>query len=183
MTADDFSSRLTSSYRTLWLIAAGIVGDRTYAEDVVQEAALIALEKRDQYRPDSSFVAWMAQIVRFVALNHARKESRRRTRAYDPVVIDRGSASQQDGGTLELTADGQLPGDQSAFDDEVLQALEQISPIARACLLLRTIESLDYARIAQVLDIPRGTAMSHVHRSRHALRRYLTPAEPVKENV
>ena len=39
----DFGTRFIESYRILWLIAAGIVQDRTAAEDVVQEAAVIAL--------------------------------------------------------------------------------------------------------------------------------------------
>ena len=57
-----------------------------------------------------------------------------------------------------------------------VRALAALAETARAALLLRTVLELDYATIARLLDIPEGTAMSHVHRSREALRRALLAA-------
>ena len=51
-----------------------------------------------------------------------------------------------------------------------MSALGHLSEVARACLLLRTVEGLDYGEIGRALGIPEGTAMSHVHRSRMRLR-------------
>lgn len=68
---------------------------------------------------------------------------------------------------------GQLMADQDAFDDSLTRALGELGEMARACLLLRTIVELTYAEIAEVLGIPEGTAMSHVHRSRRTLREVL----------
>jgi DNA-directed RNA polymerase specialized sigma24 family protein len=46
-------------------------------------------------------------------------------------------------------------------------------------LLLRTVEKLSYAEIAALMDMPEGTAMSHVHRSKMALRERLSrPSSP-----
>ena len=47
------------------------------------------------------------------------------------------------------------------------------APMARACLLLRAVQDLDYSELSRLLGIPEGTAMSHVHRARNALRRAL----------
>ena len=58
----------------------------------------------------------------------------------------------------------------------VLQALRQLPDVARTCLLLRVVREMTYAEIAAALDIPAGTAMSHVHRTRKKLRRLLEPA-------
>ncbi len=58
----------------LWYVAAAIVGDRARAEDVLQEAAMIALGKLDTFEAGTSVQAWLAQIVRYVALNHRRRE-------------------------------------------------------------------------------------------------------------
>jgi len=71
---------------------------------------------------------------------------------------------------IPLTANGELKPEQEAFDDKVLTALMQLSSVARAALLLRTVLELSYTEIAETLDIPAGTAMSHVHRSRKLLR-------------
>lgn len=158
----------------MWLIASGIVGNRALAEDVVQEAALIALEKTDQFAEGTSFKAWMGQIVRFVALNYARRHRRHRHEHLPRDAQDRAS-----------TAGPGLPADirdlsshdalyQLDLDDELLGAIKALSQTARACLLLRTVEGLDYREISELLDIPQGTAMSHVHRSRMFLRQRLS---------
>jgi DNA-directed RNA polymerase specialized sigma24 family protein len=47
-------------------------------------------------------------------------------------------------------------------------------------LLLRTIQKLSYTEIAEIMQIPEGTAMSHVHRSKNELRNRLRPTTTVK---
>ena len=178
-----FGERFESAYRLLWVVAAGIVGNGHAAEDVVHEAALQALGRLDQYQPGTNFNAWMAQIVRYVALNYARKENRRRGAVVSGDQIETLPAPLNRGGAAPPSIDacGNMTGIQTHFDDEVLKALATLSETARACLLLRTVEGLEYREIAGILNIPQGTAMSHVHRSRHQLRNHLTDhstAEP-----
>src|SRR6267142_2524601 len=76
LTPAAFATQYQGSWRALWCIAAAVVGDRAQADDVLQEAAMIALGKLSQFDPASNFVAWMGQIVRFVALNHSRRRNR-----------------------------------------------------------------------------------------------------------
>ena len=64
-----FAAQFRVVYPTLWRIAAGMIGDRTHAEDIVQEAAIIALDKLDSFTAGTNFAAWMAAIVRRCALN------------------------------------------------------------------------------------------------------------------
>jgi RNA polymerase sigma-70 factor, ECF subfamily len=169
----DFSAQFKKSHRILWLIAAGMMGDRSLAEDVVQDAAIIALEKLDQFTPGTSFTAWMGQMVRNVAMNTSRREHRRKG-----LSLGADSDSQHSDRSLQaanvdpqhLSPRGELPANQAWFDDRVMQALGEVSEVARACLLLRTIESMEYADISVALSIPEGTAMSHVHRTRRHLR-------------
>lgn len=187
LTPQEFARRFESAFRLLWLVAIGIVADRNLAEDAVQEAAIVALGKLDQFEVGTNFVAWMAQTVRFVALNIGRKHARRRH-----LSLDVGSApiaaaatgqpissaqttddSAQRLGELRLTHDMELPADQKVLDDQIIRAINALSPTPRACLLMRTVEGLEYSEIALALSIPRGTAMSHVHRARQQLRRRL----------
>lgn len=165
----------------LWLIAVGILGDSSLAEDVVQEAAVVALGKLDQYQPGTNFGAWMGQMVRFMALNERRKRGRRPAISLDPATMDQvvpGSGEGSTQGELRLTDRGQLPPDQAHFDDRVLEALGEVGETARACLLLRTVEGLNYAEISKLLEIPEGTAMSHVYRTRRYLRERLAGLSP-----
>jgi RNA polymerase sigma-70 factor (ECF subfamily) len=88
--------------------------------------------------------------------------------------MDQAAAAKTTAPPIRLTAQGQLPPDQMAFDDDLMAALNNVNDTARACLLLRTIDGMEYAEISKLLDIPAGTAMSHVHRSRQFLRKRLT---------
>ena len=175
----DFAAQFKASFRTLWLVAVGITGDRGGAEDVVQEAALLALGKLDKFEPGTNFRAWMAQMVRYVALNHARKRQKHRASALGPELEETGSiASSHNESALRLGRHGELPADQAFFDDHVIKALNSVSDVARACLLLRTIEQMEYSEISKILQIPEGTAMSHVHRARQHLRERLADKFP-----
>ncbi len=167
-----FAEDYRRSFKLFWCVAVGIVQDADLAEDVVQEAAVSAMQKLDQFEPGTNFNAWMAQIIRYVALNSARKQKRRRTRTLD------GSADRVPGPPaawegLDLSNPSQLPDEKGQFDDHMMAAMNRIGAVPRSCLLLRTLEGLPYAQIAQMLEIPQGTAMSHVHRARRQLREHL----------
>lgn len=177
LTPAAFAERFEGVSRTLWCIAAAVVGDRFAADDVVQESAMIALGKLEQFDSNSNFLAWMARIVRFTALNYGRR--RKSTHLIDHLDADRSPSSYSDGianssDHASVTGHGHLLADQHAFDDRVLTALNALDPTARACLLLRVVMNRPYRDIALALDIAEGTAMSHVHRSRMALRTMLS---------
>jgi RNA polymerase sigma-70 factor (ECF subfamily) len=192
LTPEEFAARLEECTPVLWAVAAGILGDRTTAEDIVQEAALIGLGKLDAFDRSTNFVAWMSRIVRYVSLNHLRMRSRRQTRPTEHELLDLNAAPEtprdpHGARRMEQAADDplRLVADDDLFEGDLKQALAQLKPMARACLLLKTVLELDYHEIAVVLDVPEGTAMSHVHRARRRLRDHLeardvvsTPVEP-----
>lgn len=168
-----FTEQFEAVSRAMWCIALSIVGNRTIAEDVVQESAAIALSKLDEFTRGSNFNAWLSRIVRYVALNHARRRQRDRSSLTDPHALE-SIASQPTAKDARVVTDrGELRHDQESFDDRVTAALSTLDPTARASLLLRTVLNMPYREIASALDIPEGTAMSHVHRSRLALRALL----------
>jgi RNA polymerase sigma-70 factor, ECF subfamily len=173
---ESFTALLTGCYQRCWLIAMAVTGDRAEADDIVQEASITALRKLADFTPGTNFPAWMSQIVRLTALNHVKKSARRSFVVTDPATIDRSEAAAniRATGPLEpVSADGRLSEHQTDFDDEVLGALREIGDVARACLLLRVVDRLSYGDIAETLQIPEGTAMSHVHRAKQSLRRQL----------
>lgn len=160
--AEEFAARLQEDRRRLWTIAAAILGSPHDADDVVQEASVVAMEKLDQFRRGTSFVAWMGQIVRYVALNQRRKHGRDRSVRLDPD------------GLTPRAADAEPDAE---FNEAVVEAMRDLEDTARTCLLLRIVCDMSYREISAALDIPEGTAMSHVHRSRKALRERLASWE------
>lgn len=168
----DFAEQFRSSFSLFWTIAAGVAGNPSLADDIVQEAALVAFGKLSEFAPGTNFNAWMAQTVRFVALNAGRREHKRRTAAGEGELQHAPAPPQADGDDV-VDRCGRLDDRQRSFDDRVLAALQAVPDMARACLLLRTVRELDYQEISALLGIPEGTAMSHVHRSRQKLRELL----------
>lgn len=170
LSPEQFVRRFETASRKLWCLAVGILGCRLQAEDVLQEAALTALQRLTSFRAGSNFEAWMAQIVRFTAFNLARRHYRRR---------EIGSQDQLPGPSWNaanprlVDDSGCLDSEQSHFDDSVIRALGQLSELPRASFLLRTLMGLSYREVSELLGIPEGTAMSHVHRSRATLRELL----------
>lgn len=147
---------------SLWCIAAAVVGNRSKAQDVVQEAAVIALGKLDEFDPATSFGAWMGQIVRFTALNEGRRGVRERSGQ------KRLASEQEHIGRSAPAANDAAMGE--TFDERTEAALNTLDETARVCLLLRTVLDRSYKDIAASLGIPEGTAMSHVFRARKAMR-------------
>ena len=165
LTPEKFAEHFRGSSRVLWCIAAAVLGEGARAEDVVQEAAITALGKLDSFDPNSNFSAWMGRIVRFTALNHRRKVHRRAQREVDNFDVELAAAA-----TAMPT---------NTFDERTRAALDSLGEVSRMCLLLKVVIELEYTEIAAVLEIPKGTAMSHVHRARKKLRDLLAE-EPVR---
>ena len=168
-TARKFAKACCHAQSRLVCIAYGITGSREDAQDVVQQAITIAIEKNQSFESEYKFLGWLAGIVRNCALNHRRKSVRRKTQATDPVQLSAVEGGMKGASPIDQNT-GEILAMQQSFDDKVQSALEQISPKARSCLLLRTLEGMSYREISELMDIPEGTAMNMVHRSKKKLR-------------
>ncbi|MEM6507835.1 MAG: RNA polymerase sigma factor [Planctomycetota bacterium] len=171
LSSDEFSELAVSTYAALWTLARSVVKTAEDAEDVVQEAFIIGLDKCDHFNPGTSFLAWMGTIVRLTAKNYGRRQARRAHAPLDTVAEHPAQASTP---TVVNPDTGQVLDSQDSFDDDLARALDQLSPTARGCLMLRTQHDLDYEMIGQIMGVPKNTAMSHVHRARQALRDQLS---------
>jgi RNA polymerase sigma-70 factor (ECF subfamily) len=180
--ATQFAAEFEASARVLWTIAASVLTCRNLVDDVLQEAAVIGLGKLDQFAPGTHFTAWMGRIVRLVALNHARKRERHGARAQDAALLESAEAPRTRH-ALDTNTSVEVLIDSEYFDDALTEALGELGITERACLLMKVVLELGYAEIAAILEIPQGTAMSHVHRARTRLRTKLAPALPNENRV
>ena len=157
--ADEFTAAFARHGRTLWLLAAAWVG-RGDAQDLVQEAARVAWQKRHEVSAGSQFGAYLAQIVRHVGANWRRKVRPTATEA-QPEPFARDSVP-----TLRL-----FDADRMGLSD----ALQSLPAPQRAALLLHVVGELSFAEIAEMLEVNENTATSHARRARVALRAALAP--------
>jgi len=134
------------------------------ADDVVQDAILRAFRGFDALR-GSDVKAWLLAIVRNCHLTAAKQQQRR---AFVPLPEENDA---QDGHTMIATTPdpegASILADQKKTLDRLIASLPEEH---RTVLMLREIEEMDYAQIAAVTQVPIGTVMSRLARSRAALK-------------
>jgi RNA polymerase sigma-70 factor, ECF subfamily len=142
------------------------VWDSGVAEDVFSQAVLAAYENRQKYTPGTNFRAWMYRIL----LNKCYVANRETGRAFDS--LDHPAAKEAEAKTVEdygdLLEDPKTVLEQCG--DEVYCAFRGLSTAQRSCLLLRGLERFSYQEIADIMEIPVGTVMTHLARGRKKLR-------------
>src|SRR5918992_4721016 len=133
------------------------------AKDASQEAWIRAWRNIENFRGDSAFSTWLYRITVNTCLSARRKESRRKEREYGGdglLFLPEPSGGDADPEAAALTAQQR---------EELLAALEHVRAEHRAALVLRHMEGLSYSEIAQILDVPDGTAKGWVSRGRAAM--------------
>lgn len=140
-------------------------GDHELAEDIAQEAFARAFRKLNLYSGESAFYTWLARI----ALNLLASDRRRRRLE---------NQNSREGFEMAIaTISGDVPPDEVAAVNEtqrcVRKALDQLDEQRRVVILLRDFDGLDYAEIAETLNVPVGTVRSRLHRARLDLKTLL----------
>ena len=139
-------------------VALSILGFRPEADDVVQDAALIALRRLGDLRDPAAVGSWLRSIV--------RNGCRMQLRAATPVPVpDIGAVLPPD-----LERDPAALVDRHAHRDWVWTALEELSPPLRLVAILRYFTAVtSYEQLAQVCGIPVGTVRSRLSQARGKL--------------
>jgi RNA polymerase sigma-70 factor (ECF subfamily) len=147
-------------------------GNLEDAQDVAQDAFVHAFEKIGAYRFEASFYTWLFRIAVNQALSHRRK-SRRVVLSLHDSEERVGSDGQMGRSPRRETSDMEEPSARLSADemhDRLVKSLDRLEDDARAVIVLRDMEALDYREIADVLAISVGTVKSRLHRARLALR-------------
>ncbi len=136
-----------------------ILGDRHLAEDIVQETFIKVIRSLNTYRGDGPIAAWLYRIGYREAITATRK---RRETPLDPDEMLR-------------TGDGPA----TSVEDAVLTAeltrrleaaIARLAEPLRSAFVLRDIELLSTAEVAQALDVSESAVKMRLARARQALR-------------
>jgi RNA polymerase sigma-70 factor (ECF subfamily) len=143
------------------------------ALDATQEALIAIARGVGRFDGRSRFTTWIYRVATNAALDELRRRKRRPVPGISKDAASDGGSSRQAG---ERAAD---PTEQVDARLDVDAALREIPDEFRAAVVLRDLADLDYAEIAEALDIPLGTVKSRVARGRAALRAALGNPEAV----
>lgn len=142
----------------LWALCRRVTGDPTDAADALQEALVAIARGIRRFDGRSAFGTWAYRV----ATNTCLDELRRRRRRPDPVALD--------ASTTFRPLSSPAPGTEAVAERlDVDAALARLPHDFRVAVVLRDVCDLDYARIAEVLDLPLGTVRSRIARGRAQL--------------
>lgn len=143
---------------------ASLVRRSDVADDLTQEVFRRAWQARERYVEQGTPRAYLLRIADRLACDWAR-------RGGPEVNVDGATWEQVEPVQNEDEVDRNLTRGESA--EQLRAALEELTPAQRRVLLLRFYGDLDFAQIAEQLDCPLGTVLSHCHRGLKALRKRL----------
>ena len=154
-------------------LARYLTRDPHLSEDVVQEAMLRAFRAFGQFRGGSAR-AWLFAIVR----NCCRTAQAGRAGLVSLVISESGLSEEAAAEMAHKADPGPTPEEEvfrKADVDRVRAAIEAIPEPFRETIVLRDLEDLSYAEIAEVTGVPVGTVMSRLSRARQMLAKELLP--------
>jgi len=149
--------------------ALRLAGDPATAQDLTQETFLRALRSFDTFQAGSNCRAWLLRIQ----YNLFCTQYRRRRRM--PLIwLDEG----EDDPALDLPSAEPGPEEQTIREldrEAVRTAIAKLPEDFRMAVTLVDIHGLSCGEAATVMDVPRGTILSRLHRARRRLEAMLLP--------
>ena len=146
-------------------LAHWLTGNRTDAEDVVQDASLRAFRAIREYAGGNAR-SWVLSIVRNTAYSWLRKN---RSSAV-VIVEDLEAVERERAEPVEIQVETPEASLIAKADAEQLRTAIAALPMPfRETLVLRDLEGLDYREIAEATQVPIGTVMSRLARARRKL--------------
>jgi len=142
-------------------VASGIVG-REHAEDVAQDAWLLAFKALPSIEEPRKFAAWLSAITRNRAMRFGKSESKFQAQrvALDEVLIEKLGALSR-------------PVLESIEDQELREVLDTLPVDYALVLKLRFLDEMPLKRIAAFLGAPLTTVKWRLHHGKKLLREQL----------
>jgi len=166
---------VVSHTRKLYSLCYRFTGRAEEAEDLTQEIFIKVFQTLRSYNPSQgAFHTWLNRVARNHLVDHYRRTKK-----------DRLTASLEDESASLESRVTASPGPETRVESreqrQLLQlCLNRLSPDLREAVILRDLQDLDYAEIAEVLGVPEGTVKSRINRGRLELARVLKRMEKVR---
>ena len=135
------------------------------AVEILNDGFLKIFREIHHYKPAyadvvSSFKGWLRKIMVYTAIDHFRKNHKHQ------VVTD------LDNVVYQITAESEDAVDKLSYE-EIIRAIQDLSPAYRAVFNLFVIEGLSHDEIAEKLGISTGTSKSNLSKARKQLQKIL----------
>jgi RNA polymerase sigma-70 factor, ECF subfamily len=166
--ADAFNELVSRHQDRVYAAVTRFCGNGEDAADVVQRAFINAYRKISEFKGDAAFSTWIYRIAFNQAISF-RRENRRTSVSLHAKDED---------GLIAEPVDERAPGESMETEEtrkKVRQALERLEDEDRQIIILKDLQGHSYDEIAAILQVPKGTVRSRLHRARMELKEKLKP--------
>jgi RNA polymerase sigma-70 factor, ECF subfamily len=146
------------------------------AEDLVQETMMKAYARFDSFQSDTNLEGWLLRILTNAFINGYRKKRRQPVHYSTDQLTDQyltQANARSAASALHSAEDHVLA---ALPDNDIKGAMLALPGQFREAVYYADIEGLRYDEIAALMNTPRGTVMSRLHRGRRQLRALLGSA-------
>jgi RNA polymerase sigma-70 factor (ECF subfamily) len=166
---------LQTHTRKIYNLCYRFTGRPAESEDLTQEVFIKIFQTLKTYdAAQGTFSTWLHRVARNHLVDHYRRT--KKDRLTSSIDDELGGLEEKPSPTV-----GPVAHVEAREHKELLQrGLEKLSPDLREAVVLRDLQDLDYAEVAQVLGVPEGTVKSRINRGRLELARALKRMEQVK---
>ena len=170
----DFEPLLESVLEPAYRAAYHLTRNEADAEELVQEAALLAFKGFGRFEVGTNFRAWFLTILRNRFVSGYRKKQReiKTVELEDAADLYKYSKTSDLGGD-EATSDPAKVIAARLDSEQVGTALSELPMEFREAATLYFTQDMSYQDIADVLGVPVGTVRSRLHRGRRLLQQRL----------
>ncbi len=182
---DAFAQLLELHQNKVYGLTLRLSGSPEDAMELTQETFFNAWRGLPNFHFESKFSTWLYRLATNATIDFLRREKRRKSLTVTSLSAEDDPQRLLDIPDRRFTPQDEL--ERKEFQAAVRRGLAQLSDEHRRVLVLRELNGLSYAEIAQVLGIEEGTVKSRISRARLALREFLIqsgnfPGAPPSKN-
>jgi RNA polymerase sigma-70 factor (ECF subfamily) len=160
----------------VYVLAHRLTGDEADAADVLQETFLLVHRRLSTFRGEARFATWLYRIATNAARMHHRARRRRPAESLDEYLprfdADGRHTAMPEALRVPCHAEERL--DRRILAEKARAGIERLPDGHREAFVLRDLEELDTAEVADILGIEPAAVRQRVHRARLMLRGFLS---------
>ncbi|MBW2735087.1 MAG: RNA polymerase sigma factor [Deltaproteobacteria bacterium] len=172
--AEAFNVLLRRHQRPIFNFLMRHLGDRTMAEDLLQEVFLRLIKGAASYKREAKFTTWLYTIARNLCIDNARRAKHRRAASLEQPIgkTDDGSRTLKD-----VVADKGPGVDRQVtshrLQQRIVQAVDSLSDEQREVFLMREQLNIPFKEIAEIVGVSDNTVKSRMRYALEHLRKML----------